>query len=171
MSPQGNSKKPGSPTSGGGSTPPPKRDLWKQAYDQIGSDKDTASLMQEYERIVARTSTTKKKNTPSKVVGVQEQMAVVVEERMQVMTNKQWILQWGQKSIKVRDQVERIIKVIQALSGLGSAAASLDPTHAGLVWAGVCVVLPVSKHELTQNSHLVCLSYTDRFGSAHPQRL
>ena len=46
--------------------------------------------------------------------------------------------------MEVREQVDRIVKLVLVAKDFASAAASLDPIHAGLPWAGVCMLLPVS---------------------------
>jgi hypothetical protein len=114
------------------------QDLWKRAYDQLSSDKGNKDWNRLIEASILKSECTKK------AFGLR--VAEGVREKMKIMTNKQWVIKWFStgKSIKIRDQVERIVQVVQALSSFISAAASQDPTHAGLAWAGVCVVLPVS---------------------------
>ena len=76
---------------------------------------------------------------------IQEQVhAVLVLKRKQVL-QKQWRLQWGNKSIKVRTQIDRIVKIIGAFKEAGSVATNVDPLHAGLPWAGICFLLAVSR--------------------------
>lgn len=61
------------------------------------------------------------------------------------MQKGEWIVRWKGKDVfQVRKQVTHIIKVMQQFSGLVDQAANLDRLHAGLPWAGVCVVLSVS---------------------------
>jgi N-terminal domain of NWD NACHT-NTPase len=79
------------------------------------------------------------------LLGRQMQMDYVVRKKLRVMQNKEWFVRWrGKPLFKVRDQVDRIVKVVQFVSGVASQVATLDPLHAGLAWAGVCVILPVS---------------------------
>ena len=59
------------------------------------------------------------------------------------MASRQWSIKWKAKSLHVRDQVDRIVKAVQIAQNLGSAAAGLDPIHAGLPWARVCILLQV----------------------------
>ena len=61
------------------------------------------------------------------------------------MNSHQWRINLGDKSIKIREQADRIIKVVLVVKDLISSAASLDPIHAGLPLAGVCMLLPVSE--------------------------
>jgi hypothetical protein len=117
-------------------------DLWKRAYEELGTDKENKSWIERYERIV--NSIAENDESKAKGLSLQEQMASIVEGRMKIMTNRQWVLQWGSRSFKIREQVEKIVKVVQKVSGIGSSIASLDPTHAGIAWVGICVILPVS---------------------------
>jgi hypothetical protein len=119
-----------------------QRDLWWDAYEKLGSDEDKKNWKRNYRFIETHLMKELDDNIENSL-GMQ--VDDVVRQRMKTMTNKHWVLHWGSANITIRDQVERIVKVIQAVSGLGSAAASLDPLHAGLAWAGICVLLPVSK--------------------------
>jgi hypothetical protein len=117
-----------------------KLDLWERAYDELGADKDNKIWIERYENIVK--SIAKDEDIP-KHSTVKEQMAAVVRTRMKIMTNRQWVLQWGPKSFNLRQQVDSIVNVIQKVSSIGSQIAILDPSHAGIAWAGICIVLPV----------------------------
>jgi hypothetical protein len=68
------------------------------------------------------------------------------------MKQKQWVLQWDQKSIVVRDQVERIVNPVQTFSKLGTTIAQFDPVHVGIPWAGVCAILTVRTLSIKLNS-------------------
>lgn len=73
----------------------------------------------------------------------QERMSIAVETKKSAMIEKQWMIKFMNQKIKVREQIHRIVKVVQTAQALGSAVAGLDPVHAGLPWAGVCVILTV----------------------------
>lgn len=130
------------PSSSENNGPTVKKDLWQRAYDELAADKDNKIWIERYESLVK--SIMKDDENQPNDSGVEQQMAAFVRTRMEVMTNKQWMLQWGSRSFNIRQQVDRIVKVIQSVSSIGSAAASLDPLHAGIAWAGICVVLPVN---------------------------
>lgn len=73
----------------------------------------------------------------------EKQMSALVTKKLETMKQKQWKLQMGEKTIEVRNQVDRIIKVVEFGKVLITSVASMDPVHAGLPWAGVCMLLPV----------------------------
>lgn len=58
----------------------------------------------------------------------------------------------GSHSIEVREQVDRIIKIVTVAKDFVSSVASLDPIHAGLPWAGVCMLLPLITNDSKQRS-------------------
>jgi hypothetical protein len=74
----------------------------------------------------------------------QKQMAALVEAKLTAMSDRQWRFNFGNNTIQVRDQVDRIVKLVMVAKDFASTAAALDPVHAGLPWAGVCMLLPVS---------------------------
>lgn len=79
-----------------------------------------------------------------KILGKEEEMKKLAQEKLEQMQRGEWIVQWKGKDVfNVRKRATELIKAVQTFSGLIGAAARLDPLHAGLAWAGVCVVLPV----------------------------
>ena len=72
-----------------------------------------------------------------------EKLSIAVATKKSAMIDKQWMIKFMNQKINVREQIHRIVKVVQTAQTLGSVAASLDPIHAGLPWAGVCVILTV----------------------------
>jgi hypothetical protein len=71
-------------------------------------------------------------------------MSQLVSEKLEIMNRKQWRFEVGGKSVEVREQVDRVVKVVLVARDLLNATASLDPVHAGLPLGGVCVLLSVS---------------------------
>ena len=117
---------------------PGQSDLWGLAYKQL-SDKNE-SLVRHYEEVLERAGIA----SVGSVANIQEQaQAVLVLKRKQIL-QRQWSLQWGNKSIKVRAQIDRVVKIIGAFKEVGSVAANVDPLYAGLPWAGICFLLAVS---------------------------
>ncbi|KAH0537439.1 hypothetical protein FGG08_005747 [Glutinoglossum americanum] len=58
------------------------------------------------------------------------------------MNKEQWRFSVGGTSVEVREQVDRIVKIVLVAKDSISSVASLGPIHAGLPWAGVCTLLP-----------------------------
>jgi hypothetical protein len=79
-------------------------------------------------------------------------MSALVAKKLEIMKQKQWKLQMGEKTIEVREQVDRIVKVVEVGKVFITSVASMDPIHAGLPWAGVCMLLPVRDEILPELS-------------------
>lgn len=75
----------------------------------------------------------------------QKQMASLVEKKLAAMRDKEWKITVRGKSLEIRKQVDRVLKIVLAGKDLITSAASMDPVHAGLPWAGMCMFLPVSR--------------------------
>lgn len=97
--------------------------------------------MEDYEDILAKDAT-RDKLSP---IESEKWISGVVTQKLDEMKGKEWELKWGGKSVKVREKIGQIVKVVQVFKDLGSSVAALDPIHARLPWAGVCVLLSVSK--------------------------
>ena len=71
-------------------------------------------------------------------------MSAIVNKKLEAMTEKQWRVKVCGRSVEIRQKIDRILKVVLVAKDFISAAASIDPIHVGLPWAGVCTLLPVS---------------------------
>ena len=121
---------------------PGRDDLWGLAYKQLLAEDEP--LVRRYEEVLKTAAIV----SDDSAADIQEQIqSVLVLKRTQVL-QKQWRLQWGNKSIKVRTQIDRVVKIIGAFKDAGSVAANADPFHAGLPWAGICFLLAVSTSEV-----------------------
>ena len=110
-------------------------DLWQLAYIKF-SEKDP-DLVRKYERMLSKDT-----ESPGNE-DLQTKMSIILSRKLNQMASRQWSIKWKGKSLHVRDQVDRIVKSVQIAKDFGSAAAGLDPIHAGLPWAGVCILLQV----------------------------
>ena len=111
-------------------------DLWGIAYCQLATD--NRPLVENYEQLLK-----KETGLPANTSIQERAEAILLLKRNQIL-RKQWKLQWGHRSIKIRAQIDRIVKLVDAFKDIGSSVASVDPVHAGLPWAGVCILLVVS---------------------------
>jgi hypothetical protein len=116
----------------------PHADLWRVAYTKLHEEKP--SLVEDYENILAKDG----KRDKLSPIGSEKLISGIVTQKLDEMKGNEWELKLRGKSVKVREQVERIVKIVQVFKDLGNSVAALDPIHAGLPWAGVCVLLSVS---------------------------
>lgn len=71
----------------------------------------------------------------------------VLEETHKTRDNclqKQWKCNWKGKTIILRDVADKLVGWVEKFKSIGDVAASFDPTHAALPWAGVRFLLQVS---------------------------
>ena len=74
----------------------------------------------------------------------EKQMFTLVEEKLASMNDNRWRIEMCGRSVEIREQVDRMIKVILVAKDFITPFANLDPVHAGLPWAGVCMLLQVN---------------------------
>jgi hypothetical protein len=121
--------------------------LWEKAYTQLSENEKHSEVFKRYAAILEESSPVLGRS-PS----FPQKMQAVVRRQIEFMKQKQWVLQWDQKSIVVRDQVERIVNLVQTFSKLGTTIAQFDPVHVGIPWAGVCAILTVRTLSIKLNS-------------------
>jgi hypothetical protein len=121
--------------------------LWEKAYTQLSENEKHSEVFKRYAAILEENSP-----APGRSPSFPQKMQAVVRHQIEFMKQKQWVLQWDQKSIVVRDQVERIVNLIQTFSKLGTTIAQFDPVHVGIPWAGVCAILTVRTLSIKLNS-------------------
>ncbi|KAE9375949.1 hypothetical protein N431DRAFT_404041 [Stipitochalara longipes BDJ] len=120
--------------------------LWEKGYTQLSESEKYKELFIRYEAIIEEA-------TPHKTWdgSFPKKMEASVQEQINVMKQKQWVLQWDKKDIVIRDQAKRIVKFVQTFTNLGTAIAAIDPVHAGIPWAGVCTILTLILNDSTQH--------------------
>jgi hypothetical protein len=77
-----------------------------------------------------------------RVLGQDEAMRAIATANLETMQRKEWVMKWRGQVFKVREQVVRVVKIAQHISGFVGQAANGSP-EVGLALAGVCVLLPV----------------------------
>lgn len=90
----------------------------------------------------------------------EKQMSALVDEKLAAMNERQWRVKMCGRSVEVRTQVDRVIKGVLVAKDFISPFANLDPIHAGLPWAGVCMLLTVNYLKLSC-SFLLRLNHYD----------
>jgi hypothetical protein len=71
------------------------------------------------------------------------QLLHTTKERQQALEAKRWKVPTRSGDWVLREKLDRILKVVTVVKDMGSAAATLDPVHAGLPMAGFCVLMQV----------------------------
>ena len=70
-------------------------------------------------------------------------MKVLLDEKIKIDEEAVWKLRVGDSQIIIRDQLDKVVKVIAAAKDFVSTAIASEP-HAALAWAGICTLLPVN---------------------------
>lgn len=76
----------------------------------------------------------------------EEALQAYIKGKAEELEQSRWKVELGGKDIPVHDIVDKTIKgVLWAQDVIGQAVELSSEPHAGLIWAGVCLVLPVGK--------------------------
>jgi len=124
-----------------GSATEPKHNIWLQAWERLRATKP--DLLNSFESIV--------KDDVSSASTPQERLSAGVAKAKADMLSKQWSVKFKNHRVKVREQVQRIMKIFQYAQDLGSVIVNIDPVHAGLPWAGINVLLTPILNDSKQN--------------------
>ena len=72
-----------------------------------------------------------------------DQMRALLEDKIEEDKQAMWKLQLGEHTVVVRDQIDKVVKVVAFAKDFIAQAVASEP-HATLAWAGICTLLPVS---------------------------
>ena len=77
------------------------------------------------------------------------------EKRKNQLLQKRWKINLAGKEITLHDKLSKICKSVQGFKDMGSQVAGLDPLHAGLPWAGLCLLMQIALSESDQYAGMV----------------
>ncbi|KAF7951718.1 hypothetical protein EAE96_007017 [Botrytis aclada] len=109
--------------------------LWKEAYEKFKHE--DSELYERLQSIINKDFNVKAN------VGQEQQLGDLLFRKRRIMEDKQWVLYWRKKAIKIGSQFDKIVKIFKLIKPIGDTAAGLDPVHAGIPWACVSVLLPL----------------------------
>jgi hypothetical protein len=111
-----------------------KKDYWQLAAEKL-QDED-ASVVDQI--IGAQQAAAESANTDFAA-----QLLHATKQSQQTLEAKRSKINTTSREVVLRDQLNRLLKVVTVFKDVGNAAASLDPVHAGLPLAGFCVLMQV----------------------------
>ena len=116
---------------------------WDKAYDSLRQEKE--DLVNDFEKILlSEPELGRSVILDSTEPDTREKtMRSFVSKKLAAMNDKKWRLNVAGSSVEIREQVDRLLKTILVAKDFISSVASMDPIHAGLPWAGVCMLLSV----------------------------
>lgn len=139
-------------------------DFWSQAYKDL--EIKFPSLVKDYETILvdelkgnptlatlatSSASVLGNLGTPKR----EEQMVIIMKKKVQEQEDSRLKIVVGTKTIMVRDQIEKLVKVVSFAKDFITSAVSSNPP-ASVAWSGICVLLPVSHGCTPFSSGLDC---------------
>lgn len=123
----------------------PSCDYWRDAVREL--EQENPALIKTLYRIQEAASD-QGQNLPHKLLDETQK----AKDRL---LGRRWKVTLAGRELVVREKLDSIIKSIQAFKELGATAAAFDPLHAGLPWAGVCLVMQVALNDSDQYAKMV----------------
>ena len=110
--------------------------LWEEAYDKFRTN--NAELYDRLQSIILKDSSIKKG------IEQEQQLGDLLARKRRIIEDTQWVIYWRNRAIKIGPQFDKIVKSFKLAKPIGDTIAALDPIYAGIPWACVSVLLPVS---------------------------
>ena len=121
------------------SLPDADRKLWGEAWARLAQEH--SDITSKFDEIVARTSSSAATLTVSN--HKPDFLEDFIDKQLRSIKRKQWRLELGKLSVGVRGTIERVIDMITTTKDFATQAAALDPVHAGLPVAALCLIITV----------------------------
>ena len=113
------------------------KSLWERAYTELRICDNT--LVDRFEKVLLSEDPEHNETTSR-----EEQLSRIIEEKLALMEREKWVINVTGKSIKVRKQIKRVVKVVRMTKDSLSIVANIDPIHLGVPVAAVCLLTSVS---------------------------
>jgi hypothetical protein len=121
---------------------PPITTLWDEAYTGLAKAPATSKLIADYELIGFKSTGLDK--APEKVEERKKHLEKLIKGKTDEIEKDTWKLEFVGFEFKVRDLVKPVVSIIQwGKDYVGDAVQASPP--ASVAWAGVCLLLPVSR--------------------------
>lgn len=119
--------------------------LWEEAYNKLR--KDEPKMMEAFGNALLASQSTEPSShhatTPGKLQAEkQDQLQALANRQLDELSQKRYRLSVGEKSIVVRDQFKKTLKVVLAFKDLISSAIAAEPV-AAMAWSGISFALQV----------------------------
>ncbi|RMZ91481.1 hypothetical protein DV736_g1283, partial [Chaetothyriales sp. CBS 134916] len=82
------------------------------------------------------------------------QSLAAVTEKQRHCTEKRWTFTFAGRKVTLKDEADKVVRWLNRFKDVGDIAASADPVHAGLPWAGIRLLLEAAVSEANQ---MACL--------------
>lgn len=115
------------------------RNLWDEAWKELV--REDPELVAKFDAIVTKAS------SPAATSPVptydHDFLKGFIAIQFDSIAQRQWHLQLGKCSVSVRSTLEKVIGIITTTKDFATQAAALDPLHAGLPVAAICLLVTV----------------------------
>lgn len=110
-----------------------KRDYWQLAVENLQKkEPKSKELLTTVQKAAAEAGT-----------DFTEQLILDTNKSREDLMSRQWKVTLAGRQMIVREQLDKILRAVQVFRGLGNPVANIDPVHAGLPWAGLCLLIQV----------------------------
>ncbi|KAI7971990.1 hypothetical protein EIK77_007589 [Talaromyces pinophilus] len=123
--------------------------LWDQAYDNLKSSDE--ALVTEYGNLLSKQITTINSSPDSNTnthTARQAQLNLIIHHGLQHFSSRKTKYNIAGHTFVLQDQISQVVGVVQDVKDFVSSAVSSSP-QASLVWAGVCIILPLLTNPTT----------------------
>jgi hypothetical protein len=121
----------------------PIRELWNTVYEKLRAEEE--ALVRDYETKLSRDlGAGLGSMLGGKVMSRREQMEGILQRKMDQINRETWKLRFGSNEYLVKDLAEPALGAINRVNEYISGALAANP-YASIAWAGVSLLLPVSK--------------------------
>jgi hypothetical protein len=120
-----------------------------------GPSQAKEATKKDYWQLAAKTLQEEDTSMSGKIAGLQQaamvtgdedfakQLLQATEQSKQALTAKRWKIAMGQREVILRDQLDRLLKVVSSFKEIVTVTGTIDPIHAGLPLAGFCILMQV----------------------------
>lgn len=115
--------------------------LWDGAYTNF--KRKNAALEAAYRELLFLEDAAPNSVSRKQPADKEQELAQLIQRKIDIMESKEWRIKLGNKSIKIRNQVDRILKTLLYVASSASVAANVDPVYSGLPIAGFYLVVSV----------------------------
>lgn len=144
---------PAAPNTGNSSNTDIRETLWSRAYS-ILQERD-AELIKQYGKLLqANTGNIADVNADSSLLADPTAIKQTISDLVTLRENKQWKVTLGGQTIKAKDTVEKLAKLLVWSDKVIKDALSAQP-YAALAWAGVSVFLPLLSSASKQDKDMI----------------
>ncbi|KAJ9376576.1 hypothetical protein DTO063F5_8745 [Paecilomyces variotii] len=119
--------------------------LWKEAYEKL--QQQQPELMKDFD-VIMRTET----GTDDFCRTVHE---TIINKKVAAFSSDKWKFRLRNKPIYVRESVNNIVKIISSLTTFMEPISNMEPLHAGLPLAAVCLLLSFAENNEAQRTSLL----------------